>query len=85
MNSNELNLCRRGSSSSKSFSSLHRSSSQARSSVSPPSSGYHSEGRKSSGTVKISLSSLKKASIESWDGGQPRQGKKKSVSSVYIG
>ena len=58
MNSNALNLGRRLSSS-KSFSSLHRSSSQARSSVSPPSSGYVSDGRKSSGSVKISLSSLK--------------------------
>ena len=99
MISNVLNLCRRMSSS-KSFSSLHRSSSQARSSVSPPNSGYISDGRKSSGSVKISLSSLKygaednssltqkycrKASVESWDGSQPRQGKKKSVSSVYIG
>merc|ERR1711936_702307 len=77
----------RKSASSKSFSSMHRSSSQRRSSVSPPSSSaYNNQTRKSSGSVKISLSSLKKASVESWDGGvQQRQGKKKSVSSVYIG
>merc|ERR1719471_1850239 len=78
----------------RSFSSRHRSSSQrrsgpaGRSSVSPPaSSSYNNnnEPRKSSGSVKISLSSLKKASVESWDGGQQRGGKKKSISSVYIG
>ena len=63
MISNVLNLCRRMSSS-KSFSSLHRSSSQARSSVSPPNSGYISDGRKSSGSVKISLSSLKYGGTE---------------------
>merc|ERR1711971_823805 len=65
---------------SKSYSSLHRSGSTGQRKTSS-----------GSGSVKISLSSLKKATVDSWDGQENvnnnsgKQGKRKSISSVYIG
>jgi len=85
---------------SKSYSSLHRSGStgQRKSSSSSGVSTSYSTSENSmrktssgSGSVKISLSSLKKATVDSWDGQENvnnnsgKQGKRKSISSVYIG
>jgi len=82
---------------SKSYSSLHRSGSsvQRKSSSSSSYSTSETSARKTSsgsGSVKISLSSLKKATVESWGGQENvnnnnsgKQGKRKSISSVYIG
>jgi len=88
---------RSSSSRSKSYSSIHRTgssattSSRSMASSSSKSSSDVSRGKSSgSGSVKI-LSSLKKASIDSWDNQEGgggignRNEKRKSVSSVYIG
>merc|ERR1719229_1480369 len=66
---------------------VHRSASTGRKQSSASSS---SEVRRSAGAgVKISLASLKKATVDTWGGqedvGGAKQGKRKSVSSVYIG
>merc|ERR1712227_1038048 len=83
-----------GSSRSKSYSTIHRTGSAAttssRSMASSSSSDVSRRKSSGSGSVKIALSSLKKASIDSWDnqegGGRGnRNEKRKSVSSVYIG
>lgn len=81
---------------SKSYSSLHRSGStaQRKSSSSSSYSTSDTSARKTSsgsGSVKIALSSLKKATVDSWGGQENvnnnsgKQGKRKSISSVYIG
>jgi len=84
---------------SKSYSSLHRAGSTGQrksSSSSGVSTSYSTSDmmRKTSsgsGSVKISLSSLKKATVDTWDGQENvnnnsgKQGKRKSISSVYIG
>merc|ERR1711860_307924 len=73
---------------SKSYSSLHRSGSSAQRKSSSSSSYSTSERKTSSGSgsVKIALSSLKKATVDSWDGQENvnnnnsgKQGKRKSI------
>merc|ERR1712029_218012 len=89
---------RSSSSRSKTYSTIHRSGSSATTSSRTMTSSSSSKSssdvsrRKSSGSgsVKIALSSLKKASIDSWDNADRgnsgnQNGKRKSVSSVYIG
>jgi len=78
---------------SKSYSSLHRSGSTGQRKSSSYSTSENSVRKTSSGSgsVKISLSSLKKATVDTWDGQENvnnnsgKQGKRKSISSVYIG
>jgi len=78
---------------SKTFSSLHRSNSTASNRQKKSSQLESTSIRKSSGagSVKIALASLKKASVDSWDHGSSghqvngKTGKRKSISSVYIG
>jgi len=86
------NSGRKSSGGGKTYSSLHRSNSTASRQKKSQSESTAIRKSSGSGSVKIALSSLKKATVDGWDHGSighqatgKTTGKRKSISSVYIG